>query len=203
MKKLLLAAAMLSVSVSAHASIIPTLTSVTPTGSDFTWLYQGTLAGDQGLQSGSKLVILDFRGYVPGSISPDGAPFTASVENVTSGIILPFGQTDDPTIANLVFTYNGPDFHTTGGPFKSVDFSGLSAESMFGGFRKGVFSAVAEKNNGVGPGGTGTITYNTGYTSTPGTGIPEPATWALTLCGFGLLGATLRGSRRQRAGQTA
>ena len=35
--------------------------------------------------------------------------------------------------------------------------------------------------------------------SLAGGAVPEPATWALMLVGFGAAGATLRGSRRQRA----
>ena len=35
--------------------------------------------------------------------------------------------------------------------------------------------------------------------SVAGMAVPEPATWALMLVGFGAAGATLRGSRRQRA----
>jgi len=31
----------------------------------------------------------------------------------------------------------------------------------------------------------------------PGGGVPEPAVWAMMLAGFGLVGATLRGSRRR------
>jgi hypothetical protein len=33
--------------------------------------------------------------------------------------------------------------------------------------------------------------------------VPEPATWAMMLAGFGMIGATLRGSRRRRIASTA
>ena len=194
MKKLLLAAAaLLCVSSGAHASIIPTLTNVTPDGSNFDWLYQGTLAGDQGLTDGSRLVIFDFKGYVPGSVFSPYANVTASVENVTTGLLLPPGRTDDASLVNLVFTYHGPDFETSGGPFPDINFNGLMAKSTFSDLAQGIFSAQAVKNNGVGPGGAGTPAYNTGFITVPNApGVPEPTTWALMLVGFGLAGVSLR-----------
>ncbi len=199
MKKLLLAAAaMVAVGAAAHASIIPTLTSVTPSAGDFTWLYQATLAGDQGLIDGSKLVILDFKGYVPGSIASSFAGFSTSVEDTTSGIILPLGYTDDASLTNLVFTYHGTGMNTSAGPFPPVDFSGLSAQSIYSDLAIGAFSAVAIKNNGIGPGGAGTTTFNTGSVTVPGA-IPEPATWMMMVMGFGMLGAGLRLRRSTRA----
>src|SRR5689334_22057643 len=115
MKKLLLAAAaVLCATSAAHASIIPVLTSVTPEGGLFRYSYQGTLAGDQGVTQGSKLVIFDFAGFSGGFQVPN--PFITASTELFSGMAAP-GQVDDPTITNLVFTWNGPDFNTTGGPF--------------------------------------------------------------------------------------
>ncbi len=201
MKKLLLAAAtLLCVTTGARAAIIPTLTSVTADGSNFDWLYQGTLAGDQGLVDGSRLVIFDFKGYVPGSIFSPYASVTASVENVSTGLILPPGMSDDPGLVNLVFTYHGPDFDASGGPFADINFNGLMAKSTFGDLTQGIFSAQAVKNNGLGPGGAGTPAYNTGFVTVPGAlGVPEPASWALMLMGFGLAGASLRRRRAAAA----
>ena len=195
MKRLILATtAILAVGASAHASIIPTLSSITPSGVDSAWLYQGTLSGDQGLTDGSELVIFDFRGYVPGSISSTFAGFTTSVENTTPGLTLPPGYADKASLVNLVFTYHGADLNTSGGPFPSMNF-GLSALSRFGNETVGAFSAMAIKNNGIGPGGTGTTAYNLGSVTTPG-GVPEPATWAMLLVGVGGLGAMTRARRR-------
>ncbi len=183
---------LLCASTGARAAIIPTLTSVVPDGPNFDWLYQGTLAGDQGLVDGSRLVIFDFKGYVPGSIFSPYAAVTASVEDVSTGLIMPPGTTDDPGIVNLVFTYHGPPFNASGGPFPDVNFNGIGAQSTFGKFALGVFSAQAVKNNGLGPGGTGTPAYNTGYVTVPEALVPEPMTWALMILGFGLAGGALR-----------
>lgn len=196
MKKLLMAAAaVLCTATAAHASIIPVLTSVTQEGDLFRYTYQGTLAGDQGVTQGSKLVIFDFAGFAGGFQVPSSF-ITASTE-MYSGLFAP-GQTDDPNITNLVFTWNGPDFHTTGGPLDSVDFNGLSALSTFNGSGLDGFAAIAVKNNEA----TGSLTVNAGSVLVPlAAAVPEPATWGLMILGFGGVGAMVR--TRKRAARTA
>ncbi len=61
-------------------------------GSDFTYSYGGTLASTEGIVSGTKLVILDFAGYVADSIFSPYANITGSTELVSSGILT------DPTL---------------------------------------------------------------------------------------------------------
>ena len=191
MKKLLMAAAaVLCTATAAHASIIPVLTSITQEGDLFRYTYQGTLAGDQGVTQGSKLVIFDFAGFAGGFQVPSSF-ITASTE-MSSGLFAP-GQTDDPNVTNLVFTWNGPDFHTTGGPLDSVDFNGLSALSTFNGSGLDGFAAIAVKNNEA----TGSATVNAGSVMVPlATAVPEPATWGLMILGFGGVGGILRTRKR-------
>lgn len=198
MKRLLLAGAVsLAVASAAHAAIVPTLQSVTPVGGDYEFDYQGTLVGDQGLKAGSKLVIFDFAGYVIGSVSSVDPNFVATVQNTTPGLILPPGSVDNPAVPNLVFTWIGPNFHASGGPFADFNFA-FKALSKYKALALSVFSAVAVKNNGIGPGGTGTLTLNTGFITVPAA-VPEPGTWALMISGFGLMGAVLRRRRRLAA----
>lgn len=196
MKKILLATAAIAVAAAAHASVIPTLTSVTDDGGgQYTYTYDGYLAGDQGLVSGDQLDIFNFAGYVPGSISNGGyADITAmATTGNPNGLQLPPGFTIQPGTTTLIFTYTGPDYHTSGGPFSNTVFSGLSARSTIGTTSAlGGFSAVAEKNTGP---ETGTPTYNDGYVGVPGA-VPEPASWAIMLFGFGLAGASFRARRR-------
>lgn len=194
MKKLLLAAAaVLCTATVAHASIIPVLMSVTQEGNLFRYSYQGTLAGDQGVTQGSKLVIFDFAGFAGGFQVPSS--FITATTEMSSGMFAP-GQTDDPNVTNLVFTWNGPDFHTTGGPLDSVDFNGLSALSTYNSTSLDGFAALAVKNNEA----AGTLTVNAGSVLVPTAGaIPEPASWALMILGFGGVGAMVR-SRKRAAG---
>ena len=195
---LALACAVASLGAAASAAVIPSLTSVTPSGGGTsTFTYQGTLSGDAGLTNGSKLVIFDFAGYVPGSISDPFANIASTVELVSSGLTTVPGQVDDPTLWNLVYTYIGPDFQVSGGPFAPIDFNGLSAASVFSQLGADTFSAVTVRNNPDGfPGGTGTPIFDQGFITVP-TGVPEPATWGMMILGFGMVGAGLRLRRRQ------
>jgi hypothetical protein len=192
------ACAVVSLGAAANAAVIPSLTGVTPgVGGTFTFTYQGTLSGDAGLTPGDRLVIFDFVGYVPGSIVSPFANLAATTENVSSGLTAVPGQVDDPTVANLVFTYTGPLFQTTGGPYLPIDFNGLSARSIFNGLGADTFAAVTTRNNPDGvPGGTGTPIFDQGFITVPAA-IPEPATWGMMILGFGMIGAGLRLRRRQ------
>ena len=197
MKKLFLAAAAcLCAASGAHAAVIPILMSVTPEGSLFRYTYQGSLAGDQGLTQGSKLVIFDFAGFAGGLQAPTG--FTPTTQ-LSSGLFAP-GQTDDPGVANLVFTWNGSDFQTTGGPFATAQFDGFSALSTFDGRGLDGFASIAVTNNGA---AAGTAALDAGSVGVPLAGslaaVPEPAAWGLMIAGFGGVGALARRRRRRGA----
>jgi len=174
----------------AHASVIPFLDNVSADGSNFKFSYTGQLSPDEGVMNGSQLVIVDFSGYVPGTVFSSLANVTASVSNsLPAGLLLNPGFVDDAAIPDLVFTYNGPDFQTTGGPFPAiVNFGGLGAVSTLGGHVAGSFSTMAVRNVGS---LAGTADFNVGQVSVP-SAVPEPATWAMMLVGFGGLGMMLR-----------
>jgi hypothetical protein len=196
------AAAAIGLAGSANAAVI-TLDTVSANGANnFTFTYESTLGPDEGLRSGDRFVIFDFAGYIGGSISSASPNLVASVEFASPTAIVTPGFTDDAAVANLVFTYVGPDFRNTGGPFEPFNFEGLSARSTFGGRAVDAFFTRTTKNNPNGaPGGANTPVFTLGSATVPGTGnfpdaIPEPATWAMMLGGFGLLGASMR--RRNR-----
>jgi hypothetical protein len=185
------------------------LESVLTNGSDFTFNYGGTLASTEGVKSGSKLIIFDFAGYVPGSIKSTAADIVGSVENVSSGIPLSSGITDNPAIPNLAFTYTGPNSHTAAAPsgtHPAAQFRGLSASSTFGGVTPGSFAATSVNNTPFAP---GTPILALGSVGVPGVlsvadvadapvvaaAIPEVATWGLMLIGFGAVGFVMRNRR--------
>lgn len=199
MKKLLfgLAAALLATTAS-HAAIVPVLTSVTAEGNLFRYTYSTTLTGDQGVIPGSKLVIQDFAGFAGGVVTPGDIAFTT--ENTTSqgtadGQLRYSGFADDAAIENLVFTWTGAPFQTSGGPYAPITFV-LSALSRFGDYRTDGYTAISVQNYGLGS--TGQLAYNQGPTGVPVGGVPEPATWGLMLIGFASIGAAMRRSRRQQ-----
>lgn len=200
MKKWVLAAAAAVCLTGPASAAVITLQSTANNGpSDFTWTYQGTLGPDEGLRSGDKLIIYDFQGYIDGSIFSPSANVTASVEFTSpTGIVAP-GFNDDANVVNLVFTYVGPDLRNEGGPFPPLDFNGLGARSTFGAEIQDAFFSLTTKNNPDGvPGGSNSAIFTLGNVTVPNA-VPEPATWAMMLGGFGLAGmAVRRGKRMQR-----
>jgi hypothetical protein len=190
------------VSGAAQASVIPVESGITPDGANYKWTYDGQLAPDQGVKAGDELVIIDFAGYVSGSVGTSLSNVTASVSNtLPAGMLLDPGFTDNPNIPDLVFTYTGPDYRTSGGPYPTqTDFSGLYADSTFKNMITGSFSAVAVKNDGA---ETGTVTYNVGQVAVPTSAVPEPGVWAMMLAGFFGVGFALRNARKAAAGLMA
>lgn len=193
MKKLLIAtAALLGFAGAAQASVIPILASVTPEAGLFRFTYDASLAPDAGLLDGSQFVIFDFGGF-EGGLTADPA-FTASTELTTAGYTLPPGFSDDPTIANLVFTWTGGAFHTTGGPYAATSFT-VSALSSYSGVQMDGFGAFTVVNNGP---AQGSLAVNSGVTAVPrfiDSTVPEPASWAMMILGFGGVGALMRRRR--------
>jgi hypothetical protein len=189
MKKWVLAAAAAVGLAGAADAAVVTLQGVTANGAnDFTFNYQGTLGPDEGLRSGDRLVIFDFAGYIDGSIFAGLPQVVASTEAVSSSVFLAPGQSDDPNLVNLVFTYNGPDFQVEDGPFAPVSFNELGARSVYGQTAFDAFFALTTKNNP--PPEATTATAQIGVVQVPA--VPEPETWAMMIAGFGLAGMAAR-----------
>ncbi|MBL8772655.1 MAG: PEP-CTERM sorting domain-containing protein [Phenylobacterium sp.] len=195
MKKLLFAAAAtLVLAGSAQAAgVTPTLDAVTPSGSNFEFIYNLTLDSDAGVRPGDGLIIYDFAGFVGFGALPN--PFIEATTELTSTVStdpdafqpVP-GFTDDPTVENLVFRWTGP-LTFTEGEHPPIQFF-LSAISTFSGIRSDGFTSLTVKNNGA---TAGQSLYAQGAVGVPvGAAIPEPGAWALMIMGFGGLGAMLR-----------
>ncbi len=189
-------AAAAALSGAAQASVV--LDSVTSDGADFKFSYSGTLTSETGLRGGTKVVVLDFSGYVPGSISSTEPFVTTSVRNKLPNRILAAepGVTDNPDVPDLVFTFRGPTFKLAGGQrLDTFSFAGLSADSIFGATVSGMGASLV---NNVGS--NRTISFNP--VGVPGgpvvSNAPEPAAWLLMLAGLFGTGMVLRRNRNGR-----
>ncbi len=189
-------AAGLAAAISARADIIPTLDTVSSTGSsDFTWSYRATLTQDEnavsgGTNGGDYFTIYDFGGFIPGTNDqPDGWTFSYQLIGKTPTRVTP---TDDPTIYNLVWHYVGGAGlpNEIVGP---VNLGLFSAESTTDQLRLGQFAAEATKNTGP---FSGTPVDNIGSVAVP---IPEMSALLpiIGLCGFGAIGLASSWLRRR------
>jgi hypothetical protein len=189
------AVAVIGFASAAQANITPVLTSVAAEGSNYRYTYQVTLDSDQGLINGSKISIFDFAGFA-GGLTTSNPSFVAGTELLTLGQLTPPAFSDDPTILNLIMTWAGGPFQSSGGPFPEVHFT-LSALSKYATAQFDGFSSTAVKNNGL---SVGQRTDNVGPVSVPViAGIPEPATWALMIGGFAMTGVAVRRRRSMAA----
>ena len=186
------AASIVAPAVSASAATVQ-LDARAFNGADWTFTYGGTLAPTEGVLNGSRLVILDFAGYVAGSIASALPTITATIEMSSVALGYLPGITDDPNLPNLVFTYNGDPFQVSpapvGAPYTPIDFTGLTARTTLGAVTTDGFAAYTVKNT---PGMTnGSTVYATGSLGVPAA-VPEPATWAMMVFGLGVAGYSMR-----------
>lgn len=195
MRRLLLAAvSYFGLATAAHA-ITPVLESVTPDGSNYKFTYSATLAPDEGVRTGDRLVIFDFAGFVAFGAIPNPA-INAFVENTTFVSNAPNqlrpvpDYSDDPTLPNLVLRWDGAPLFTVG-PHPAFDFT-FEAISIFGDRTIDGFTALTVKNNGD---AIGLPIYTQGPAGVPLGAVPEPSTWAMMILGFGGLGAMMRRRR--------
>ncbi|MBW8783705.1 MAG: PEPxxWA-CTERM sorting domain-containing protein [Novosphingobium sp.] len=179
----------------AWADILPTLQSVTPNGDGtYKWLYQGTVTAKESLLPGDRLVIYDFAGLVGALINPYAPNVAASAQLVTSPdntALANVGASDNPGLFNLVFTYEGAPLNTNPATATTLNFDAIGANSTFSLQSLGAYTAITHDNQ------NGGLAANQGHVSVPSP-LPEPATWALMMLGFGAIGLTMRKNREPK-----
>ena len=170
----------------AHAASAATIAGPTLDNPDGGWSYAGvafhanqdaTLTGFtfQNQGQADTVVLTDLAGNILQSlVTPEGVnSFVASVAwALTGGADYRLLQVAD---SNAMWTYGD-----SGVALSNPDIS-MTATGIFG--------------HGVNDFGINDNTYWAAFndiTTTSGAGVPEPATWALMLMGFGLIGATAR-----------
>ena len=172
---------------SVQADIIPELSTVTPSGSNFTWTYDAALTNDETLQSGNFFTIYDFNGMVAGTnFQPANWTFSSALVGVTPSKVTP---NDNPKIPNLTWTYTGPNIGP--GP---LDLGLFGNDSTKSNTKIGQFAAEAIKY-APGKPGNGKPIDNIGSTGVPQGIIPEADSLLLLLPGLAPLGLLLRRRR--------
>lgn len=200
MNKYMVAAAMLVASGSAQASLIPVLIDGSPTdlgSSVFAYNYEATLASDAGLRPGDFFTIYDFANFFGVTNTPANFTFSTANVGVTPGNVIP---NDDPALVNVTFTYTGPNFNydENGANNSEVDFSPFTILSRSGIAGLDSFTSLTVKNNGP---ARGTSIGTVGEVAVPllsgggGSFVPEPASWAMLVAGFGIVGGSMRRRR--------
>jgi hypothetical protein len=170
----------------ARADIIPTLSTISPSGSNFTWNYAGNVTVDQMVQAGDFFTIYDFGKFNAGSnLQPSGWTFSSSLTGTTPSLVLP---TDDPLLQNLTWTYTGAT--PINGSAALGAFSVVTGTNQL---RTSDFAAQATRSTGP---NAGSKVQNIGEVSVP---VPEMSALLpiLSVCGVGFL-ATLPSMLRRR-----
>jgi len=173
----------------ARATLTPGLDSVVGP----IWTYNMDFSSGE-LQAGDGFTIVDFNGYVPGSIF---APLNWSVAlNPPSAVGSPFGgpplSTADTAAVNLHFTYTGPTVEIAFGPHLFVTGFGAQSTSPLYAIDDWVSRDSLIGVIGVlGDGGMGAVQTDSIVVPAP---VPDGGL-TLALLGMGLVG--LQGLRRK------
>jgi hypothetical protein len=155
-------------------------------------------AGSQAFTAFRAFVVLSGLFQIQESLKDDGSLFVQSNFGLASGVLgpAPHGVLLSPTV---IVPLNQPVFFEIGLEVGNSIFGpGASARSEFG----HTFALPTGMDVFNMPGG---VTVNAGDylvnnrffdpEAAPGGGVPEPASWALMIAGFGLAGAALRRRR--------
>ena len=173
-----------------RGDIIPSFAGTSPgSGTSTVWNYTINITSDQQVTTGDFFTIYDFGPFIMGSnLQPTGWTFSSSlVTTPPSGTNPP----DNPTLANLTWTYTGTTTIPTGTHLGN--FSVAVATSQFQevpSTRAGYFAAMATRNDG-----SVTKINNVGQVPVP-VPIPEPTT--LSLLALAGVGSALRAIRRRK-----
>jgi hypothetical protein len=161
--------------IGARADIIPTLSSTTPSGSNFSWNYSANVTVDETINTGDYFTIYDFGPIIGTATSPTGWTFSQSLLGPTPALVTP---NDNPNKLNLTWTYTGTT--AINGAFPLGTFSVVTNTNQL---QVGQFAAEATRSTNP---NAGTKIDNIGTVSVP---VPEMSALLpiLSVCGAGLL----------------
>ena len=191
MKKIsVIALVCLAAAAAVRADIIPSFAGVAPgSGTNTVWNYNIDITASQQVNAGDFFTIYDFGPFIAGTaVAPAGWVFSSSlITPPPMGTVPP----DDPTLANLTWTYQGANVIPTNthlGPFSITQAT--SSFSEMASIHTGYFAASATRNDG-----SGTKINNVGQVPVP-VPVPEPTT--LSLLAMAGIGSALKAIRRRK-----
>jgi hypothetical protein len=172
----------------ARGNIIPTLSSIAPSGADFTWNYSANVTVDQMIEPGDYFTIYDFGNFLAGSnTQPADWTFSSALLGVTPSLVLP---TDNASFLNLTWTYTGQT------PINGSAALGIfSVDANTNQLTNSDFAAEATRATGS---TAGSKVDNVGTVSVP---VPEMSALLpiLSICAAGLLSLLPSYLRRRQA----
>jgi hypothetical protein len=183
----------------ADAGLLPVSVTVQPEAGNFRWTYSVVLPTNMSLVSGSYFTIYDFAGYQPGTTMVASAGPSANYSQYWKASSSNAGPTpsglfptDNATIPNVTFTYNGPTI-----PQGQITLANFSMDSSSGTTTNGSFTAINPRAaDGVSDANLTTTLVPLAQEIPAPIGTPEPATLVLAGLGLPLIGLA-RAARRK------
>ena len=173
-----------TVAATTYGDIIPTLDPTPPAflgvssgGPLYTWNYTANVTVDQTVTPGSFFTIYDFGTFLSGSnLQPVGWTFSSALLGHSPSLVTP---NDDPTLANLTWTYTGNTPINGAAALGNFSVVVLRTNQL----RSSDFAAEAVRSGGP---NVGTVVDNVGQVSVP---IPEMSALLpiLSVCGVSLI----------------
>lgn len=190
--------AVLAAPTTTHAGLVPVQVSVLPDGGMYRFTYAIVLPTNSVLRPGDYFTIYDFDGFVPGSQTTSGSPysanwtFSASNSGPTPPGVLP---TDNASIPNLSWTYTGAEINIDA----SIGLGNFWALSLYPDTTDSWFTASTGTTGGITDNNiTPTVVPVPKAPGQPPPGVPEPTTLALAGLGMPVIGLARWFRRRAR-----
>lgn len=195
-KTLTIMAAIFACAALANASLIATLASQTPLGSNFAFNYSATVTADERLDPaatsgvtcpgpgntevqctppGTFFTIYDIPGFVSASTTASGWGDTTQLLGITPSTING-AAFDSPTLTNVTFMYTGP---VVAGTLVLSGFQIVSSDSAIN--LAGHFTSQSTNNVGADAGLTAQLSSSVGV---PAATVPEPGSLIMLAAGL-------------------